>query len=474
MLLPSLAGAFSFGVGEKDHTPIYELEPDEARLRAERERLREVRKELKKEKKALNRERCDLKKKRRELDQQLKAQKKREAQGKSGEGPSADEIGAERNTVIERLVAVETERKQVKEELSDNFQLIQETKNFLITPFVAPSFTPEMGFLVTGGALMSWKTKRLEPKLQRSSLMVFAGYSHTGTTIVAERFVSFWLKDWLRVNQMLWFKDIPDNYWGVGYEAGSRWAEPNSHTNYHRRWWDVHAEFLGKMGIEDLYGGLVMNFNQTVATDVNETMAQEPNYVKYGSNNYNGGLGFTIQYDTRDVVVNAFSGFAVSFEAIFYGPYMGGKNTYQVLDLDYRQYITLGQKGSTLAWRITSRLGFGDVPWGELSQVGNPFDLRGYRWGRYRDKTSLLGLLEYRIQFKRIRRKPHQSPLSPHGIVYWAGMGAVAETYAGMNRWLPNTGIGYRFELQPRMNVRLDFGVARDTQAVYFNFLESF
>jgi hypothetical protein len=53
-------------------------------------------------------------------------------------------------------------------------------------------------------------------------------------------------------------------------------------------------------------------------------------------------------------------------------------------------------------------------------------------------------------------------------------MGAVAETYAGMNRWLPNTGIGYRFELQPRMNVRLDFGVARDTQAVYFNFLESF
>ena len=106
--------------------------------------------------------------------------------------------------------------------------------------------------------------------------------------------------------------------------------------------------------------------------------------------------------------------------------------------------------------------------------VGNPFDLRGYRWGRYRDKTSLLGLLEYRIQFKRIRRKPHQSPLSPHGIVYWAGAGAVGETYADMNRWLPNTGIGYRFELQPRMNVRLDFGVARDTQAVYFNFLESF
>ncbi|MCP4198740.1 MAG: BamA/TamA family outer membrane protein [Proteobacteria bacterium] len=482
MLGPSLAGAFSFGVGEKDHTPIYELEPDRAKLKAERQRLRKERKELKKKKKALNKARCDLKKKKRKLDKRLKQQKKREADGKLGQEPSADDIRARRNAVEKELSKTEVDRKQVKEELKENFDYIQETKNFLITPFAAPSYTPEMGFLVTGGALMSWKTKRLEPNLQRSSLLIFAGYSHTGTTIVATRFVSFWLKDWLRVNQMLWFKDIPDNYWGVGYEAGSEPAEPNSHTNYHRRWWDLRLEFLGKMWIDDLYGGLVMNFNQTVAVDEADTMVgkdedkvpPDPYYKNYGANNYNGGLGFRVNYDTRDVVVNAFSGFYVGAEAVFYGPYLGGKNTYQILDLDYRQYITLGRKGSTLAWRIASRIGFGDVPWGELSMAGNPFDLRGYRWGRFRDKTSLLGILEYRIQFKRIRRKPHQSALSPHGIVYWAGAGAVAETYAGMTRWLPNTGIGYRFELQPRMNVRLDFGVGRDTQAVYFNFLESF
>ena len=81
MLSPGLAEAFSFGVGEKDHVPLYETEPDKAKLKAERQRLRNDRKELKKKKKALYKERCELKKQKRKLDRQLKQQKKREAPG---------------------------------------------------------------------------------------------------------------------------------------------------------------------------------------------------------------------------------------------------------------------------------------------------------------------------------------------------------------------------------------------------------
>ena len=52
------------------------------------------------------------------------------------------------------------------------------------------------------------------------------------------------------------------------------------------------------------------------------------------------------------------------------------------------------QGGKTLAWQFRTRIGKGDVPWGELSQPGTPFDLRGYRWGRYRDKSMLYMVLE--------------------------------------------------------------------------------
>jgi hypothetical protein len=41
---------------------------------------------------------------------------------------------------------------------------------------------------------------------------------------------------------------------------------------------------------------------------------------------------------------------------------------------------------------------------------------------------------------------------------------------------LPNAGVGLRIEVQPRMNVRLDFGrnFANDQSLFYFNMTEAF
>jgi hypothetical protein len=43
-----------------------------------------------------------------------------------------------------------------------------------------------------------------------------------------------------------------------------------------------------------------------------------------------------------------------------------------------------------------------------------------------------------------------------------------------IDNFLPNFGLGYRLEVQPRMNVRLDFGFGRDNFGFYFNFTEAF
>ena len=39
---------------------------------------------------------------------------------------------------------------------------------------------------------------------------------------------------------------------------------------------------------------------------------------------------------------------------------------------------------------------------------------------------------------------------------------------------LPNVGVGYRFAVQGRLNARVDIGVGRESQALYFNFNEAF
>ena len=47
-----------------------------------------------------------------------------------------------------------------------------------------------------------------------------------------------------------------------------------------------------------------------------------------------------------------------------------------------------------------TQIGVGNVPFTELPSFGSPFDLRGYYWGKYRDKTMAYGILEYDFLYK--------------------------------------------------------------------------
>jgi hypothetical protein len=358
-----------------------------------------------------------------------------------------------------------------------------EKKNFLITPFIAPGYTPEMGFLVTVGGLISFRTRppiksgTLRELVQRSTLTVNGTYSTTGAITANLKLSSFWKGDRFRILADFSLKEMPDHYWGVGYEAGKA-PEGDSTTAYQRSSWAILPKVLWRVS-EQLFVGGAFDFNYTRASDVSPGVADDPYYQSFGPVNQNGGMGVIIQYDTRDVAANAWNGLYLGAQALAYGSFLGSDNDYLVYDIDYRQYRSIGRQGRTLAWTVRTRLSYGDVPWAELSQLGTSNDLRGYRLGRYRDKTMLYGIVEYRHQFTSRRR---ESGLSRHGLVGWIGAGAVAPRLAELNDWLPNWGVGYRFEAQPRLSVRIDLGFGKEFYAggekyvpsVYFNFTEAF
>ena len=62
------------------------------------------------------------------------------------------------------------------------------------------------------------------------------------------------------------------------------------------------------------------------------------------------------------------------------------------------------------------------------------------------------------------------------GFVAWGGCGFMGPTMGKIEGVLPNAGVGLRIEVQPRMNVRLDFGrnFANDQSLFYFNMTEAF
>jgi hypothetical protein len=353
-------------------------------------------------------------------------------------------------------------RKARKQEKIDKGKL-------MIMPLAGPAYTPELQLTLAGGIMISFKTNPKDSLIQRSSSPLMLGVSTTGAYFFGTKFTSFWLKDKLRIYADLNFKNMPDNYWGVGYDEGYNTVKDSDTTAYTRTWWQINPKILWQFK-KNLFIGPSIDFNYTRGSKASTGVAEDPFYQEFNDKPFNSGMGLVFQYDSRDVPVNAWKGAFVEVSGTFYGPYLGGDNTYQVLVIDLRKYWNIKKrKGQTIAVQLKGRFSNGDVPYGEMSQPGTPFDLRGYTWGRYRDESMVFALGEYRLMF---RKKGGE--LSPHGIVAWLGAGTLGERVQYFGDWLPSIGIGYRLEVQPRMNLRIDIGIGRESQGFYFNFNESF
>lgn len=344
----------------------------------------------------------------------------------------------------------------------------------LFTPFIAPSYSPETGFLLSGGGLYTFTTDRADSSLLRSSVPFAFGISTTGARQASLFGTIFFPQDRYRLIGELWYKDMPYHYWGVGYADGRAHEQSDSTTLYQRRWFRLYNKFLRRFA-DNIYSGPILDIARTRAGDLNPLMEADEAVLSDGRDIRNTGVGWVVQYDSRDVVVNAYRGLLLDLSTIWYANFLGGEWRYRTLELDYRQYQQLGEKRRILAWEARTRHAFGEVPWPELSQVGSPIDLRGYYWGRYRDKSMLFALVEYRHMFQRrtLNRKGNYD--SPFGFVAWAGVGTLGAAPNELFRdYIPNAGLGFRIETEPRMNIRIDYGLGLNTSQFYVSFNEAF
>jgi hypothetical protein len=342
-----------------------------------------------------------------------------------------------------------------------------------LTPYLAPSYTPEMQLMISVGGLYTFTMQKDNPSLSRSSIPFSFAYSTNNSIQASARPTIYGKNDKWRLAAEYWHKKMPDNYWGVGYEKGRYTPKSDSTTGYQRNWVQLKFKFNYRIW-RDLFLGINYDYNQTRATDVSDYMANDPNYMKNGSEIFNSGFGGVLRWDSRDFPENAYDGFLFELSGTGYGKFTTGNLVFQVIEFDYRQYQTIVREGSTLAWQIKTRYAGGDVPWTDLSMVGTPYDLRGYTWGQYRDHTMVFALAEYRHMFKRGKPNFRGGYYGPFGFVAWLGTGSIAHDYGTLNDWLPNGGVGFRFEIQERMNLRIDYGIGVESSAFYISFNEAF
>lgn len=342
-----------------------------------------------------------------------------------------------------------------------------------------PSYNPEASLGIGGAMLMSFRMNKYDTISQRSFIPVGFNISINGTFIAAGAGTLFFNENKFRIYAKYGFRTEPANFYGIGYDQikeGEQLKDlyGKDSVTFHKTSIQFNPKFVWEI-LPHLYSGALVDINYAKSKDMSAFMEQNAAILKYGKKYHNIGLGALFQYDTRDDVATPYHGMLLSATGTLYGKYFGGDFNYEMVEFEYRQFQQLFKRRSTLGWTAKSQIGFDNVPYTELPIFGSPFDLRGYLWGKYRDKSMAYGIVEYRHMFMSQEAFDRGAFWSKFGAVAWVGTGTIGETPAKWNKWKFNYGVGLRIQLQPRKNFRLDIGREPGQKwGVYMNMTEAF
>ncbi|WP_252515667.1 BamA/TamA family outer membrane protein [Escherichia coli] len=253
---------------------------------------------------------------------------------------------------------------------------------------------------------------------------------------------------------------VPTDYWGRGYRAG--YVKKNF-GEYIAEQQQLSPSFLFRIA-DNTYIGTGWKFNSVNAVSVNPAFRKYMSEHDYQQHSVSSGASVIFSYDSRDFLLNAHRGQGLDVRYTWYSPFLGSDERFSTTEVQYNYYYSLDDR-TVLAFDNYARFVSGHVPWDQFSHLGNGRQMRGYYDGRYQDNHVFAFQMEYRRKLA-----------WRHGITFWVGGGTMSKTvgHLGYGHWLPDAGIGYRFEFKPRMNVRLDFGIGKRSCGFYFQTGEAF
>lgn len=327
-----------------------------------------------------------------------------------------------------------------------------------------PFYNPEMDLGIGISAVGLYQYDPDDEVSQLSSLVINGLASTNGALGVAVANKTFINQDQQRFYLNAEVFDAPDVFYGVGYDTNH---QEGNRVEFNQRIISINPMLLQRMSPTS-FVGIGFDFSYADASKINLLDSDVDSDVDIGildESSRSVGLNLLLNHDSRDNVLNPQSGRILEIDATFYRQYLGSKTDFDVYNALYSEYMQTGRGEDILAWQVRGRFTSGDVPWDQLSKAGGGDLLRGYTSGRYRDKQMLMTQVEYRLNLP-----------GRHGMVFWGGAGVIADDVSEFdaNKILPNGGVGYRFEVKPRVNLRLDMAFGDGDSGFYFNVNEAF
>ncbi len=256
------------------------------------------------------------------------------------------------------------------------------------------------------------------------------------------------------------FRDFPDRFYGLGNNTTKTQEEKYSYKLFQ----------LKSLQLKKIKPGFFMGFDYELEYEHNFQYTSGGKLADGTITGYKGALGSALGFvsvlDTRDNIINPYKGTLAEISSYFFLRPLGSTFGFINVNSTYQRYWQLKRK-HILAWQTKARLTFGDVPFLDLSTLGNDDLLRGYPKNRFRDNHFVGTQLEYRFPlFWRF------------GGVAFAGAGDVFGPNSNLQfkHLKYSIGGGLRFIVNPaeRLNIRLDYGYGKEGGYFYFMVAESF
>ena len=291
---------------------------------------------------------------------------------------------------------------------------------------------------------------------QPSNVSLYGDVSTVGFYLLGVRGNNIFPKEKYRLDYNLYFFSFPSSFWGIGYNNGANDANESSYKRFQSQ---IKVNFLFRL-VDNLYLGPLLSFDYIHGMDF-----EKPELLEgMALTTTNLSTGFSLIYDSRDFLTNAYRGYYLKLEQRFSPSFLGNKYAFSTTDLRTSYYHPVW-RGGILAGEFHTLLNYGNPPWGLMALLGSSYAMRGYYEGRYRDKN----LMELQIELR-------QHVWKRNGVVVWGGLGSVFHDFSSLRgkHILPNYGFGYRWEFKKRVNVRLDMGFGKGQKGFIFNINEAF
>lgn len=343
------------------------------------------------------------------------------------------------------------------------------TKRVNVLPFPLVYYTPETRLAYGLAATVTFRFKRdldgtdSTYRARPSQVTLGAAYTQNQQLLFYVPFQIFYDHDRYYVNGEAGYyrynyyffglgqREIPQELYGVNF--------PRIRVNAFRR--VSRPDKVGK-----IYLGLRYQYEDYQVTTVEPEGTLASGTVPGGLGSRLSGAGLGLFYDSRDQVFFPTKGVVADLAYLSQGRLVGGNVRFDRYSADVSSYHAMSRRAILVVNYFVSFTS-GTAPFNALSLLGGTKRMRGYYEGRYRDQHAALLQTELRLTiYRRL------------GGVLFGAVGLLGDNRQWLRVADPKAayGAGLRFTVNRRdhLNIRLDYGLGRQSSGFYLTIGEAF